>query len=1157
MAAKEVLGSLINELTDSVLLKYGSFLNEFDSKLEELHKVNLQYTYSSIVYGSYFNPGLDETVHERTEFVDILRTCGNMELNRVLLVLSSLCHEMNNLSQIGLKDFIHIIALYGEDKKKADWKNDTTKAKESNDEAGDELFSMSKLLPTLFKLLCFIKRCREVVHNLAIQMQELFTRNNGKKVNSRSGIEVNDVRFDALFQHLGQLAVTIVNIEEILCSQTSLRKDFINFKRTFEIVIAKYDDFQLQAYDHQKMKVLHSLTVQIEKEIIDGNLFSQIIDAIKSTSSESSPDQLIICDHLALYIKNAVQFHEGNTNPIKDDKKWLAINALLAIYVRTSKREDRKLIKMVFDSQKKINALYIHLKGNCTIFPDKFLNKQLLKSRVDKKMIEYFKQTRESTLKIDLTEKVKSLNIKVNLWMLKFDDLLSEIEETTNDFIEILHKQIKVIEEGLDLALQCSSIGKNHIYQHNYAKKSLCKSDLIAVCKLTAILKGIELSFLRRKGEILQILARSTQYYSYLILGALTSCKKRLISEVKKYSEKKLDVLSAIILGSNCIHGPILTLERQILASLCFSIANQSMNENELAKVYSGFKRIRSYCLIFKRLQDWTSCEFIFFNRSLIGNYFNHSINHELNNIFELRYFFQSFAEFVPMVENGFLYDEKRRDGLLKDLETEIYYHFKANYLEKLCSLMEEQLRREVAGNSLIESTTNDANNPFKNPSPNLSVIISCEPLRILTRMISIKEHVEQYLNEMAYNNTTNALHECKTYETMLNLARHKYRLELLESQLPTQTLEQGLDVLEVTRNIHIFVSRYLYNLNNQMFIEKSSENMHLNVLLIRHVANSIQTHGFGIINTAVNFTYQFLKRKLYSFSQFLYEDPLKSRLIKDLKHFRQSKDGRFPYERAENLVKGIRKLGLTPEGYTLLDRFRLLITEIGNALGFVRMLRSGALHCSSSSVSFVPDLEELNTISFKSMVLEDGFGSECLKSAQNLDHILQTLSRNFSEATDYYNLLVQVFQETLKGKDNFHLKKFYVILPALTLNYVENSIISKEKMTRKNKTGAAFTDDGFPMGVAYILKLLDQHYDFDTLQWFASVNEKIKMEMNQALSARSVNSTNLMTEDKLSQTLKLTEKRLDMLQKEFNLLNYSLTSSRILFKATNQEARD
>ena len=39
--------------------------------------------------------------------------------------------------------------------------------------------------------------------------------------------------------------------------------------------------------------------------------------------------------------------------------------------------------------------------------------------------------------------------------------------------------------------------------------------------------------------------------------------------------------------------------------------------------------------------------------------------------------------------------------------------------------------------------------------------------------------------------------------------------------------------------------------------MEAESDNKHLNTISIRHVANSIRTHGAGIMNTAVNFTYQ------------------------------------------------------------------------------------------------------------------------------------------------------------------------------------------------------------------------------------------------------------------------------------------------------------
>jgi len=108
---------------------------------------------------------------------------------------------------------------------------------------------------------------------------------------------------------------------------------------------------------------------------------------------------------------------------------------------------------------------------------------------------------------------------------------------------------------------------------------------------------------------------------------------------------------------------------------------------------------------------------------------------------------------------------------------------------------------------------------------------------------------------------------------------------------LPSGTLEQGIDALEIMRNIHVFVSTYNYNINNQIFVEKDSNNKHLNTINIRHVANSIRTHGTGVMNTTVNVTYQFLTKKFQIFTQFLYDDYIKSRLIKDVRFYRDSKD--------------------------------------------------------------------------------------------------------------------------------------------------------------------------------------------------------------------------------------------------------------------------
>ena len=59
--------------------------------------------------------------------------------------------------------------------------------------------------------------------------------------------------------------------------------------------------------------------------------------------------------------------------------------------------------------------------------------------------------------------------------------------------------------------------------------------------------------------------------------------------------------------------------------------------------------------------------------------------------------------------------------------------------------------------------------------------------------------------------------------------------------------------------------------------------------------------------------------------------------------------------------------------------------------------------------------------------------------------------------------LLVNVFGKQLQEDKHPHLRNFYAIVPPLTVNYVEHMIAAKEKISKNNFNGAAFTDDGLP----------------------------------------------------------------------------------------------
>lgn len=130
------------------------------------------------------------------------------------------------------------------------------------------------------------------------------------------------------------------------------------------------------------------------------------------------------------------------------------------------------------------------------------------------------------------------------------------------------------------------------------------------------------------------------------------------------------------------------------------------------------------------------------------------------------------------------------------------------------------------------------------------------------------------------------------------------------------------------------------------------------------------------------------------------------------------------------------------------------------------------------------------------------------------------------------------------KDAKYIHLKNFYIIIPPLTINFVEHCLTCKDKLHKKNREGAAFTDDGFAMGrcncnadlignrvtfsflgLAYIVELLEQSHQFNSLHWFQSVRKKHIQEMKKLESQKAASSRD---DEKLQQTLSLTEKRIN-----------------------------
>jgi WASH complex subunit 7 len=92
--------------------------------------------------------------------------------------------------------------------------------------------------------------------------------------------------------------------------------------------------------------------------------------------------------------------------------------------------------------------------------------------------------------------------------------------------------------------------------------------------------------------------------------------------------------------------------------------------------------------------------------------------------------------------------------------------------------------------------------------------------LYLFEKRISVATEVKHYLGKIFYEMTALSPHDWKTYQHMRILAKDKFGFDVVPSHLPSQTLEQGVDILYLLSNIQKYVTSYNYNLHTNIFVE-------------------------------------------------------------------------------------------------------------------------------------------------------------------------------------------------------------------------------------------------------------------------------------------------------------------------------------------------
>jgi hypothetical protein len=133
-------------------------------------------------------------------------------------------------------------------------------------------------------------------------------------------------------------------------------------------------------------------------------------------------------------------------------------------------------------------------------------------------------------------------------------------------------------------------------------------------------------------------------------------------------------------------------------------------------------------------------------------------------------------------------------------------------------------------------------------------------------------------------------------------------------------------------------------------------------------------------------------------------------------------------------------------------------------------------------------------------------------------------------------------------------LKNFFALIPAVSLAHVDHVTRGRDKLAKRNNTDAFISDDGFPLGCVFLLRILGVSEQFNSLNWFDSVQAKFAVDLKNAEDKRTkkvdknqgfefIDYENEAYEEEIS------IKRIENMRKEYNMLQFNITASAILFK--------
>lgn len=158
-------------------------------------------------------------------------------------------------------------------------------------------------------------------------------------------------------------------------------------------------------------------------------------------------------------------------------------------------------------------------------------------------------------------------------------------------------------------------------------------------------------------------------------------------------------------------------------------------------------------------------------------------------------------------------------------------------------------------------------------------------------------------------------------------------------------------------------------------------------------------------------------------------------------------------------------------------------------------MIKNASLKDNQNLLLYLPPL--LETFTFESVANDLAIGGETLEAVKMFDAAVNLMQKQGEDANDYMRKMVVNNEGFTDANENMlPLKNFYTLIPAVTTSQIDHVVIGRNKLKQQNNKEAFISDDGFSLGIAFLLKIFGIDEQFGGLNWFESIQIKLEKDV-------------------------------------------------------------